>query len=292
MRNDRRLLVFLRAPREGQVKTRLAREIGPVAALEAYRALLQRTLDAAADFGPVELRFTPSDALPLVEPLLRPGWTAVAQGDGDLGERLDSAFRDAFRDGFQRVMVVGSDCPEIGPEDLGLADERLSETDVVLGPAIDGGYWLLGLRRPAPFLFRDMPWSTPACLRRDRSPRGNSRTPPRAPARTGRCGHGGRLEPVVGTCSSGLIPVHPWRDLRRGAKPWSEDARSVVSVAPWLITVRCRPCRLRVQFLVGDWAFLGGSLPATMNRFDGSHIPSRLPRWIPRRRIRPCRTHR
>lgn len=161
MRNERRLLVFLRAPREGQVKTRLAREIGPVAALEAYRALLQRTLDAAADFGAVELRFTPADALPLVEPLLRPGWTAVAQGDGDLGGRLDSAFRDAFRDGFQRVMVVGSDCPEIGPEDLGLADERLSETDVVLGPAHDGGYWLLGLRRPAPFLFRDMPWSTP-----------------------------------------------------------------------------------------------------------------------------------
>jgi hypothetical protein len=161
MRNESRLLVFLRAPREGQVKTRLAREIGPVAALEAYRTLLQRTLDAAADFGAVELRFTPADSLPLVEPLLRPGWTAVAQGEGDLGVRLDSAFRDAFRDGFQRVMVVGSDCPEIGPEDLSQADERLSETDVVLGPAQDGGYWLLGLRRPASFLFRDMPWSTP-----------------------------------------------------------------------------------------------------------------------------------
>lgn len=161
MRNESRLLVFLRAPREGQVKTRLACEIGPVAALEAYRTLLQRTLDAAADFGAVELRFTPYDALPLVEPLLRPGWTAVGQGEGDLGVRLDSAFRDAFRDGFQRVMVVGSDCPEISPEDLSQADERLSESDVVLGPAHDGGYWLLGLRRPAPFLFRDMPWSTP-----------------------------------------------------------------------------------------------------------------------------------
>jgi rSAM/selenodomain-associated transferase 1 len=164
MRNDRRLLVFLRAPREGQVKTRLACGIGAVSALEAYRTLLQHTLEAASGFGAVELRFTPADALPLVEPLLRPGWTAVFQGDGDLGFRLDSAFSDAFREGFRRVIVIGSDCPEILATDLESADAGLSDADVVLGPAKDGGYWLLGLRRPAPFLFRDMPWSTPHVL--------------------------------------------------------------------------------------------------------------------------------
>lgn len=164
MSHPRRLLVFLKVPREGRVKTRLAATLGPAAALDVYRTLLATTLDAVAGWREVELRFSPDDGLAEVEPLLRPGWSAVGQGDGDLGRRLDRAFVDAFREGARQVFVVGSDCPAMSAADLAAAEEALSSADVVVGPAADGGYWLLGLRRPAPFLFRDMPWSTDRVL--------------------------------------------------------------------------------------------------------------------------------
>lgn len=160
MPHPRRLLVFLKVPRLGRVKTRLAASIGEEAALQAYRGMVAATLGAAGSWREVELRFAPDDGLGEVEPLLRPGWSAVGQGEGNLGSRLERAFNDAFREGTQRVLVIGSDCPSMQASDLLDAEEALSSADVVLGPASDGGYWLLGLRRPAPYLFRDMPWST------------------------------------------------------------------------------------------------------------------------------------
>jgi rSAM/selenodomain-associated transferase 1 len=161
---ENRLIIFLKAPRAGSVKTRLATTLGDHAALEAYRLLLATTLGAMQPLSSVELRFTPDDAAEEAARLLRPGWTAVAQGPGDLGERLARAFDDAYREGARRVAVIGSDCPDLTAADITEAWETLDESDVVLGPATDGGYWLLASRRPCAFLFRGIPWSSSEVL--------------------------------------------------------------------------------------------------------------------------------
>jgi rSAM/selenodomain-associated transferase 1 len=80
------------------------------------------------------------------------------------GERLDRAFTEAFGTGARRVVVIGSDCPEIASDDIEKAWAALREFDLVLGPATDGGYWLLGLRAPQPQLFRGIPWSSATVL--------------------------------------------------------------------------------------------------------------------------------
>lgn len=162
----RRLVVFLKAPRPGHVKTRLAASLDGDAAAAIYRVLVQRTLAAARRFArtqpatTVELRFTPADADPEIAAWRESNWISTDQGDGDLGQRLRRTFDHAFAQGASRVIVVGTDCPSLTDADLTEAFAALDFHEVVLGPALDGGYWLLGLRAPAPTLFEDMPWST------------------------------------------------------------------------------------------------------------------------------------
>ncbi|MBX3734760.1 MAG: TIGR04282 family arsenosugar biosynthesis glycosyltransferase [Verrucomicrobiae bacterium] len=163
--------VFLRAPRLGTVKTRLARDVGAAAALAAYQRLLARTLDAIASLPCVDLCGTPDDALPELEPWRRPGWTLSPQGPGNLGDRLHRAFARWLGAPHARWVVIGTDCPELTPGDIQAAWQALDQAEVVLGPATDGGYWLLGLKAPAPDLFREIPWGGPEVLQmtRDRA---------------------------------------------------------------------------------------------------------------------------
>src|SRR4051812_24195184 len=91
------LIVFVKAPRPGVVKTRLG--LGALAESAAYQRLVRAVLDKLEEFEGVELRFAPSDAEPEIQPWLRPGWRAVDQSEGDLGRRMASAFADAFRAG-------------------------------------------------------------------------------------------------------------------------------------------------------------------------------------------------
>ena len=157
---EEKLIVFVKAPRPGTVKTRLADSLGVAAACGAYRVLVETLLRRLARLENVELRFAPDDAATEIEPWLRKTWQAAAQGAGDLGERLHRAFEAAFADGSRQVMVIGSDCPDITSEDIDAAWSALKENDLVLGPATDGGYWLIGLRQPQPALFQNIPWST------------------------------------------------------------------------------------------------------------------------------------
>ena len=156
-----RLLIFLKAPRPGHVKTRLAAALGPERATEAYRFLVETLLHRLAELPTAELRFAPDDAAAEIRAWLHPGWTLAPQGPGDLGQRLTTAFAAAFADGAERVVIIGSDCPDVSVCDIEFAWSALHTNDVVLGPATDGGYWLIGLRHPAPELFTAMPWSTP-----------------------------------------------------------------------------------------------------------------------------------
>lgn len=155
-----RLVVFLKAPGDGPVKTRLAETIGPAAARDAYRRLVGALLERIEAIPRVELCFTPVEGAEEIQPWLRPGWLAVPQVGEGLGERLHSAFVEHFETDALRVIIIGSDCPEVTALDVEQAWLELEAHDVVLGPALDGGYWLIGLRAPQPTLFADIPWST------------------------------------------------------------------------------------------------------------------------------------
>lgn len=156
-----RLIVFVRAPRPGFVKTRLAAALGVEAACAAYRELVDHLLPKLElPTLKVELRFTPDDAAAELAPWLRPGWQLRPQGEGDLGVRLERAVADSLAAGFSRCLIIGTDCPYLTSTDLNEAEAALDTHQVVLGPAVDGGYWLIGLCASSENLFRDIPWST------------------------------------------------------------------------------------------------------------------------------------
>jgi uncharacterized protein len=154
------LLIFLKAPRPGTVKTRLAQDIGPEAATQIYRQLTERVLETCQSIPSVELWFSPADAIAEIEPWQKPGWTLHPQSDGDLGQRMLHAMSSAFSRSAQRVLVIGTDCPYILRADIETAWAGLTSHDLVLGPAEDGGYWLIGTKEPQPTLFEAVPWST------------------------------------------------------------------------------------------------------------------------------------
>ncbi len=176
-----RLIIFVKSPRPGFVKSRLAASIGPEAAAEAYRTLVNELLinltipppscgrqfnkaltphSALRTPHSIQLHYTPDDALAEIQPWLQPDWTASPQGSGTLGERMQRAFLDAFAGSARRVALIGSDCPTVSMRDVEEAWTALASHDLVLGPATDGGYWLIGLRRTHSELFEEMPWST------------------------------------------------------------------------------------------------------------------------------------
>lgn len=158
------LIIFVKAPRPGTVKTRLAREIGEAAACAAYCRMVNDLRSNLARLEPVEIRFTPDDGEADVAQWLCPGWRLAPQGVGELGTRLQAAFSQAFASGSNRVVVIGSDCPTVTASDIELGWDELDQHDVVIGPAQDGGYWLVGLRSSCPRLFQEISWSTPTVL--------------------------------------------------------------------------------------------------------------------------------
>ncbi len=161
------LLVFLKRPTPGEVKTRLAPDLGAQAAADLYRVLaeetLRRTVPRPGDYGRL-LCFAPANARREMREWL-PGETWLAQKGGDLGDRMAHAFREAFRRGARRAVLIGSDAPSLTRELVLTAFAALGDNDLVLGPARDGGYYLVGLSRPCDVLFREVPWSTPEVLR-------------------------------------------------------------------------------------------------------------------------------
>jgi len=155
---------MVKAPRPGTVKTRLANAIGNKAAAAAYTELVESLVKNLSGLQQVQLRFAPDDAEMEIRPWLQSGWQARPQGGGDLGGRMNGAFSEAFSQGANRVVLIGSDCPEIRRADIKEAWARLKTHDVVLGPCLDGGYWLIGLNRPWPLLFEGIHWSSSEVL--------------------------------------------------------------------------------------------------------------------------------
>lgn len=160
------LLVFARVPRAGYVKTRLAVGIGDEAALAAYTLLAERVIGAVRQSAmySVTVAYTPQSGVEAMREWLGAAVELAPQTSGDLGARMASAIRNAIRSGAERVVVIGTDCPDITAAVIEDAFERLATADVVLGPASDGGYWLVGMSRTHPGLFENVPWSSPDTL--------------------------------------------------------------------------------------------------------------------------------
>ncbi|MGH7536703.1 MAG: TIGR04282 family arsenosugar biosynthesis glycosyltransferase [Gemmatimonadales bacterium] len=162
----RALIVFAKAPEAGRVKTRLARELGEAGALAAYRELGTVVIGAAAGVSDCEtvIAFTPPDREGLVRAWLGGGPRYEPQPEGDLGARMLGAIAARFAAGAAKVVLIGTDCPGVGSALLKTAFARLDQADAVFGPAADGGYYLVGMTRPIPELFRGIPWSTGATM--------------------------------------------------------------------------------------------------------------------------------
>lgn len=164
-----RVIVFARFPKPGQVKTRLIPALGLDGAAQLQTFLTRITLDAARQFCSghscdLDVRFAGGDASGMRKLFGDEYHYSEQQGNG-LGERLEHAIAFAFNQGTKRILAIGTDCPEMQPSILQAAFDSLSHADVVLGPAMDGGYYLIGLRANRPELFRGIDWSTENVLR-------------------------------------------------------------------------------------------------------------------------------
>ena len=187
----RLLLVFLKEPTPGKVKTRLAADLGDEEAARCYKALVEVLLRQLQGLNDCRIRFcyAPDDAGDAIRFWILPEMNATSgsaeglylapaspsgigtatqevdfhtQGDGDLGDRMQRAFERGFEEGFQQISVIGSDCPDCGARWINAAFSRLSNSShrhAVIGPSTDGGYYLLGLNSPTPAIFQDIPWS-------------------------------------------------------------------------------------------------------------------------------------
>jgi rSAM/selenodomain-associated transferase 1 len=162
------LAVFLKAPRPGTVKTRLASEIGARQALRLYRVMVARTLACVRRAGlDATLWFTPQDAAPEMRFWLGEDWELRPQASGDLGARLSAAEHAVPRG--RPWIAIGVDCPRLTSELLLEALRIIQGGSVALGPAADGGYYLIGGTTRLPEIFAGMPWGTDRLLRETRA---------------------------------------------------------------------------------------------------------------------------
>lgn len=158
------LIIFVKNPIEGNVKTRIAKTVGHTKATEIYRELLDYTRSVTETLPVGGYTKTVYYGDFINENDLWNGWFKALQPDGDLGTRMKQAFREQFEKGSERVVIIGSDCLELRSQHLEEAFQSLQTNDVVIGPSTDGGYYLLGMSRLHEVLFDEMPWSQPILM--------------------------------------------------------------------------------------------------------------------------------
>jgi hypothetical protein len=153
------LVIFVRNPVSGQVKTRLAKDVGNERALAIYLQLLRHTLEITRSLSFRKFIYY-ADEVSDYDLWSVPGYTKRKQYGNDLGERMLNSFKERFDQGFTRIIIIGSDCLQLKTETLEEAIALLESNAAVIGPASDGGYYLLGLTKFYPDLFTNKPWST------------------------------------------------------------------------------------------------------------------------------------
>lgn len=159
---DCALIVFLKNPVLGKVKTRLAKDIGDKKALEIYKELIEYTISLVGEI-PFQKYLFYSDYIN--EPILKSeDFFQFVQKGNDLGNRMEDAFRKVFDLGFKKVVIIGSDSLEVKKDHILEAFDALDENEIVFGPAFDGGYYLLGMKDLHVKAFRNKKWSTLSLL--------------------------------------------------------------------------------------------------------------------------------
>ena len=158
------LLIFVKNPELGKVKTRLAATIGNRKALRIYLKLLEHTRTITQSL--------PYDKVVYYSPAIQPddiwgqgGFQKSLQREGDLGQRMQDAFQTGFTQGYEKICIIGSDCYELTSEIIQTAYQALDAHDVIVGPSLDGGYYLLGMKELHPELFQNKHWSTSSVLK-------------------------------------------------------------------------------------------------------------------------------
>ncbi len=162
MLSERALIIFVKNPLPGTVKTRLAASVGVDKAHEVYLHLLEHTRNVACQFEGSRHLYYASEVTNNDE------WSASefhkhVQSTGDLGTRMQSAFEEVLSTKAKAV-IIGSDCPSLELKHIEQALNALEDHDVVIGPSEDGGYYLLGMKQLQPVLFQDKQWSTDRLL--------------------------------------------------------------------------------------------------------------------------------
>ncbi|WP_179004709.1 TIGR04282 family arsenosugar biosynthesis glycosyltransferase [Winogradskyella forsetii] len=157
---DSLVIVFVKNIKLGTVKTRLAKTIGDFGAFEVYSELVKIT-ENATEALTVDKRIYFSNAV------VNTKWkndSKTVQNGKDLGERMLNAFKDGFDSGYKKIVLIGSDLPEISSTHISNGLKALETSDVVFGPAEDGGYYLVGLSKMHTSIFTNKPWSQPHLL--------------------------------------------------------------------------------------------------------------------------------
>ena len=157
------LIIFVRHPELGKVKTRLAREVGNETALAIYKDLLIHTREIATAV-PVDRFVFYEDRVHNGDVWPESGFDKLAQEGKTLGHRMFHSFSVVFEKGYERVVIIGSDCLQLTPEIILNAFATIKTKDSVLGPATDGGYYLLGMRRLIAEAFKEKTWSSSTVL--------------------------------------------------------------------------------------------------------------------------------
>ena len=158
------VILFVKNPSKTQVKSRLAAALGSEAALSLYECFVQDLLETINQGGwPLIIAFYPSDVEKEMQGWLGTSYRFIPQRGKDLGERMKNAFSDAFSQGFRSALLIGSDIPDLSNQLLREAFASLRTNDAVIGPSLDGGYYLIGFKYDtfAPDVFEGIAWSTP-----------------------------------------------------------------------------------------------------------------------------------
>ncbi|MBS9387900.1 TIGR04282 family arsenosugar biosynthesis glycosyltransferase [Dolichospermum flos-aquae] len=158
------LIIFTRYPEPGKTKTRLIPALGDVGAANLQKQMTEDTISQVRELQKmsktsVEIRFTGGDLQVMVN-WLGNDLLYQFQGEGDLGKRMERSLINAFNQKAERVIIIGTDCPDLNSQILITAFEQLEVFNLVLGPALDGGYYLIGLQQPIAELFMNISWGT------------------------------------------------------------------------------------------------------------------------------------
>lgn len=159
MESKNLLIIFYRNPELGKVKTRLAKTLGDEKALAIYLALSSHTRFITKNLT-IDKVIYYSKFVDTEDVWPNTTFQKKLQNGNDLGEKMNNAFVEGFQSGYERVCIIGTDCFELSRDIIKQAFDQLHTNDAVIGPAKDGGYYLLGMKKHMPELFRNKMWST------------------------------------------------------------------------------------------------------------------------------------